>query len=183
MEACRSNLAHLSPVSSPLEVARAYGYGSTNAKEGGVTERRDGDDNLMRSQRHATQPTHHNGRKTKGSGFEPLLQSDGPAQGIEPTPRSPIGTRSKEAKAIRSIATLDGKYHHKQEQHDDTRNEGTDTSTIKPQFGHTTLTINKNVVTDDIERIAHDEYPHRHLRVRNCLYKLTEGIGCHQKYQ
>ena len=93
------------------------------------------------------------------------------------TPLSKIVTASPEEPAASEH------NHRKDRHHRNTREQRADARSQQAQFRKAQLTVNKDIVAYDVQRISAQQYPHSGLGIRNAIRKLLETIEQHNEDQ
>ena len=130
----------------------------------------------MRRQGNGSQPAHHHTTQREGSRLGAQLQRHGPAQTVH---LYKVGTRHGallQALAVADIASAGEEYHHEGYRHYHARPHGGDTGSEQAQLGEGTYAVDEQPVEEDVDHVAANHYPHRHLCAGDAVEELLQGI-------
>ena len=183
MEARKCGTAYILHIALPLKVTDTHRYRSPHTVVHHEGELRNGQHYLMGCQSDGTQPTHHNGAKAERSRLHSHLQADRPAQRIEPLKHRKRPPHAEKPKPVTNEATT-AKYNQRENHdHHNTREQRTDTCSQQTQLRKAQLTVDKNIITYDVQRVSAQQYPHGGLGVGDTVRKLLETIEQHHENQ
>ena len=145
---------------------------SRHARKHEIEELREGYHHLMSRQRNGSQPAHHHTTQREGSRFHAQLQRHRPAQPVHLLKIS-LGQRTAQniASVFPEILARHQHAHHRQ-RHQNAAHQRRNTGSQQTQFREARHTVNQYPVAQDIDYVAANHRPHRHLGLSESVKKL-----------
>ena len=160
----------------PHKVAHTYRHSRSHAREHQIEELRDGNHHLMGGKRYGAQPAHHHATQRKGSRLHRQLQCHRPAQAVHLLEVSLVHMAMDDVLAI-LLELLLAQYHrHHCCRHQDARAHSGESGTEQTQLREWTYAVDEHPVAQDVDHVAHNHHPHRHLGMSDTVQKLLHRI-------
>ena len=164
--------ANCSVVLLSHKMTHADSQRSRHARKYEIEELREGNHHLMSRQRNGSQPAHHHTTQRESSRLHAQLQRHRPAQPVH-LPEVSLGQRTAQniASVFPEILARHQHAHHRQ-RHQNAAHQRRNTGSQQTQFREARHTINQYPVAQNIDYVAANHRPHRHLGLSESVKKL-----------
>ena len=165
-----------------LEVLLSYEVAHTNrhcrshARKHEIEELRGGNHHLVGGERNRSEPSHHHATQRECSRLHRQLQCHRPAQAVHLPEVSLVerGVYDVVSVLLEFLSEDDHSHHH--HRHEDAAAHGGESGTEQAQLREGSHAIDEHPVAEDVQYIAANHHPHRHLGMRDAIEELFHRI-------